>query len=102
MVYNNTRSYRKHYYDIKDNSDILAADIIFLAEIRFTLYDKTENYAIDNFHAYWMDQEYALKPYHALIMYIHNDIQLLNITMFPGKDMEGIQVVISSPKCLPS
>ena len=42
VVYNNTRSYRKHYYDIKDNYNILAADIIFLAETRFTLYDKTE------------------------------------------------------------
>ena len=27
-------------------------------------------------------------------MYRHNDIQLLNITMFPGKDTEGIQLVI--------
>ena len=35
VVCNNTRSYRKHYYDIKDNYDILAADIIFLAETRF-------------------------------------------------------------------
>ena len=41
-----------------------------------------------------MDQEYASNPYHGLIMYIHNDTQLLNITMFPGKDIEGIQVVI--------
>ena len=41
-----------------------------------------------------MDQECASKPYHGLIMYIHNNIELLNITMFPGKDIEGIQVVI--------
>ena len=41
-----------------------------------------------------MDQEGASKPYHGLIMYIHNEIQLLNITMFPGKDTEGLQVVI--------
>ena len=27
VVYNNTRSYRKHYYDIKDNYNLLAADI---------------------------------------------------------------------------
>ena len=41
-----------------------------------------------------MDQACASKPYHGLIMYIHNNIELLNITMFPGKDIEGIQVVI--------
>ena len=94
VVYNNTRSYRKHYYDIKDNYNLLAADIIFLAETRLTLYDKTENYPIENVHAYRMDQECASKPYHGLIMYLHNNIELLNITMFPGKDIEGIQVVI--------
>ena len=94
VVYNNKRSYRKHSYDIKDNHNLLAADIIFLAETRFTLYDKTENYPIENFHAYQMDQQCASKPYHGLIMYIHNNIQLLNITMFPGKDIEAIQVVI--------
>ena len=85
VVYNNTRSYRKHYYDIKDNYNILAADLIFLAETRFTLSDKTENYPIENFHAYRIDQECASKPYHGLIMYIHNKIELLCITMFPGK-----------------
>ena len=94
VVYNNTRSYRKHYYDIKDNCNILAADIIFLAETRFILYDMTQNYPIENFHAYQMDQECVSKPHHGLIMYIHNTTELLNITMFPGKDIEGIQVVI--------
>ena len=59
VVYNNTRSYRKHCYDIKDNYYILAADILFLAETRFTLYDKTKNYPMENFHAYQMDQECA-------------------------------------------
>ena len=93
VVYNNTRSHRKHYYDIKDNYNILAADIIFLAETRFTLYDKTENYPIEYFHIYQMDQECVSNH-----MHIHNNIELLNITMFPGKDIEGIQK--SSPKCL--
>ena len=54
VVYNNTRSYRKHY-DIKDNYNILAAGIIFLAETSFTLYDKTENYPIETFmHIRWI------------------------------------------------
>ena len=71
VVYNNTRSSRKHYYDMKDNYNILAADIIFLAETRFTLYEKTENYPIENFHAYWMDQECASKPWSSWSNYVH-------------------------------
>ena len=45
IIYNNKRSYERHYDDIKDNYDILTADIVFLAETQLTSHDNTENIA---------------------------------------------------------
>ena len=94
VIYNNTRSYKRHYDDIKDNYDILAADIVFLAETRLTSHDNTEKYGITNFNAYQLDQHGSSKPYHGLIVYVHKDSQVMDITLFPGAATEGICVTV--------
>ena len=91
VIYNNTNSYKRYYDDIKDNYDILAADIVFLAE---TSHDNTEKYSITNFNAYWLDQHGSSKPYHGLIVYVHKDSQIMDITLFPGAATEGICVPV--------
>ena len=94
VIYNNTRSYKRHYDDIKDNYDILAADIRFLAETWLTSNDNTEKYTITNFNAYWLDQHGSSKQYHGLIVYVHIDSQVMDITLFPGAATEGICVTV--------
>ena len=68
----------------KDNYDILAADIVFLAETLLTSHDNTEKYSITNFNAYKLDQHGSSKPNHGLIVYVHKDSQVMDITLFPG------------------
>ena len=94
VIYNNTRSYKRHYDDIKGNYDILAADIVFLADTWLTSRDNTDKYSITNFNAYWHDQHGSSKPYHGLIVYVHKDSQVMDITLFPGAATEGICVTV--------
>ena len=67
--------------DITDNYDILAADIVFLAETWLTSHDNTEKYSITNFNTYQLDQHGSSKPYHGLIVYVHKDSQVMGITL---------------------
>ena len=90
VIYHNTRSYKIHYNDIKDNYDILAVDIVFLAETQLTSHDNTEKYSITN----QLDQHGSSKPYHGLILYVHKDSQVMDITLFPGAATEGICVTV--------
>ena len=94
VIYNNTKSYKRHYDDIKDNYDILAADIVFLAETWLTSHDNTEKYSITNFNAYQLDQHGSSKRYHGLIVYVHKNSQVMDITLFPGAATEGICITV--------
>ena len=67
VVYNNARSCKTRYQDVKTNYKILAADIIFIAETRLASNDMTSHYYIPNFIAHCLDQDCATKPYHGLI-----------------------------------
>ena len=94
VIYNNTRSYKRHYDDIKDNHDILAADIVFLVDTWLTSHDNTEKYSITNLNAYQLDQHGSSKPYHGLIVYVHKYSQVIDITLFPGAATEGVCVTV--------
>ena len=94
VIYNNTRSYKRHYDDIKGNYDIIAADIVFLAETQLTSHNSTEKYSITNFNAYWLDQHGSSKPYHGLIVYVHKDSQVMDITLISRCSHRRICVTI--------
>ena len=69
VVYNNARSYKKHYMDVKNNHNILAADVILLSESQLSSQDNTEKYKINNYNVYCLDQVNTVKPYHGLMAY---------------------------------
>ena len=65
--------------NVKTNYNILAADIIFIAETRFASNDITSHYYILNFIAHHLDQDCATKPYHGLIAYTHTTVSQLSV-----------------------
>ena len=44
IIYNNCRSYKKHYHDIQANYNMMAADIMCIAETRLAPADKVVNF----------------------------------------------------------
>ena len=83
---------------MKTNNNILAADIIFIAETRLASNDMTSHYYIPNFIAHHLDQDCATKPYHGLIAYTHNNIPVLSVTKFPRQNIEAISLVVNKGK----
>ena len=69
VIYNNVRSYKRHYNDVKNNYDILSADVVVVAETWLSSKDKTENYSIQGYNAYRMDQQSTAHSHHGLIVY---------------------------------
>ena len=67
IVYNNCRSYRKHYKDVQHDFNVLCADIIAIAETKLTTYDRTEKFDLTNFVIYRTDQSHPSMPHHGLI-----------------------------------
>ena len=98
VVYNNARSYKRHYQDVKTNYNILTEDIIFIVETRIALNDMTSHYYIPNIVAHHLDQDCATKPYHGLIVYTHNNITVPSVTMFTGQNIDVISLVVNKGK----
>ena len=94
VIYNNVRSYKRHYNDVKNNYDILSADVVVVAETWLSSKDKTENYSIQGYNAYCMDQHSTAHSHHGLIVYARNCIAIHDVKKFPGQHMEAISVVI--------
>ena len=98
VVYNNARSCKRHYQDVKTNYNILAADIIFTAETRLASNDMTSHYYIPNFISHHLDQDCATKPYHGLVAYTHKNITVFSVTKFPGQNTETIILAVNNGK----
>ena len=79
---------------LKNNHNILAADIILLSESRLSSQDNTEKYKINNYNVYCLDQVNTVKPYHGLMVYTCKNINITKITMYPGNNMEAISIFI--------
>ena len=115
IVFHNTRSFHKHYIDIKCNHLIKTADIIGIAETRLTNTDKDDDYGLTNYSMCRNDQQKrsAHRPSHGLAIYnniettnvlsqekysSHNFEYILNRINFHGKFIQVVVFYIS-PKC---
>ena len=94
VVYNNARSYKKHYMDVKNSHNILAADFILLSESQLSSQDNTAKYKINNNNVYHLDQVNTVKPYLGLIVYTQKNINITKITTYPGNSMDDISIFI--------
>ena len=57
MICNNARSFKKHYIDAKGNYNMLAANILCIAESQLGPGDDTENDHIEGYHVYHLDKQ---------------------------------------------
>ncbi|XP_070548510.1 uncharacterized protein [Ptychodera flava] len=119
IVFLNARSLHKHFADLQSEQNLLAADIIGIAESRLTTCDTNETYSLPNYNIYRNDQitdqnaTHVIRPYHGLVLYLRQTYELLNIKYHTTTAVEfiyadlltslrqQIQLVIlyKSPRC---
>ena len=80
---------------MKSNYNVLAADIICIAETWLKPSNITQNYTIKEHNTFWLDEETTQIPYHGLMLYVHKSIKLHQISKYPGDELEAINVTIS-------
>ena len=84
IIYNNCRSYKKHYSDIEANYNMMAADIICIAKTPLGPADKVVNSNMKGYKLYRLDQAVAGNTYHGLILYMNDNICVPSCTIpFP-------------------
>ena len=96
IIYNNCRSYKKHYCDIQANYNMMAADIICIAETRLAPADKVVNLNMKDYKLYCLDQAVVGHTYHGLIVYVNDNICVSNAITYPGHDVEAIKLVLQN------
>ena len=96
IIYNNCRSYKKHYRDIQAYYNMMAADIICIAETQLAPDDKVVNLNMKGYKLYRFDQAVAGHTYHGLIMYVNDNICVSSAITYPGHDVEAIKLVLQN------
>ena len=91
VIYNNARSLKKHCKDVKENYNKLAANVICIAESQLGLGDDTENYHIEGYHVYRLDQANTVNAYHGLIIYVGDTQVVSHAIQYPGHNKEAIK-----------
>ena len=90
------RSYKKHYRGIQANYNMMAADIICIAETRLAPADKVVNLNMKDYKLYCLDQAVAGHTYHGLIVYVNDNICVSSAITYPGHDVEAIKLVLQN------
>ena len=54
----------------RENYNMLAANVICIAESQLGPGDDTENYHIEGYHVYHLDQANTVNGYHGLMVYV--------------------------------
>ena len=96
IIYNNYRSYKKHYHDIQANYNMMAADIICIAETQLGPADKVVNSNMKGYKLYCLDQAVTGHTYHGLILYVNDNICVSSAITYPGHDVEAIKLVLQN------
>lgn len=104
VTFQNARSFHKHFQNISTDHNILASDIITIAESRLSSRDQNEHYSIDQFSILRNDQPWNTlmpgRPPHGQVIYIRNNIPISHVMKFSCSDFECVTVTISTPKVL--
>lgn len=89
LLFNNARSLNKHFLDIKSDQNILAADIVGIAESRICAKDLDNNFALDGFKIVRNDaQSPHSRPHHGIVLYLKDTLLVDKCQSFTTEDVE--------------
>ena len=83
-----------HYHDIQANYNMMATDIICIAETRPA--DKVVNSNMKGYKLYHLDQAVVGHTYHGVILYVNDNICVSSAITYPGHNVEAIKLVLQN------
>ena len=112
VAFLNVRSLLLHHKDIKNDFNIIGADVLAFAETKLKLSISDDTLKLHGFRIQRNDQQSTHNPHHGLAMYFGNNIGMSNVQSISSFDFEcmvtrvqkhettlQIAVIYKSPKC---
>ncbi|MCG8624091.1 MAG: hypothetical protein MJE68_19125, partial [Proteobacteria bacterium] len=95
ILFNNCRSFKKHFTAIQHNKIVLQPDISVFLESRQCRHNKSTDYNISDNIIIRADQKNSTNPYYGIITYIKNNIQINNIEYFSTETIDTLYINIT-------
>ncbi len=102
ITFQNARSLHKHFPDLSADHNIIASDIIAVAESRLIPADRDHAYALDGFMIHRNDQPQTTRnrPPHGQVLYMANNCEIDRVHAFSRQKFEFSVIHLTSPKQL--
>ena len=95
ILFNNCRSFKKHFTAIQHNKIILQQDINIFLESRLCRHDNSTNYNIDDNIIIRADQKNTTNPYYGIISYVKNNIKINKIEYLSTETIDTLYLNIT-------
>ena len=95
ILFNNCRSFKKHFTAIQHNKIILQQDINIFLESRLCRHDNSTNYNIDDNIIIRADQKNSTNPYYGIISYVKNNIKINKIEYLSTETIDTLYLNIT-------
>ena len=98
ITFQNARSLHKHYNCMKKDHNIIASNVIAVAETRFAPYDTDRAYHINNFTMLRNDEHANndnLRPPHGQAMYVDHNCTVMDVKTYTSSKYECMVVTIN-------
>lgn len=98
IVFNNAQSVHAHFQELRNDPNIKAADIVAFAESRLKPSDPSQNFSLPGFQLIRHDQLTnfnAQRPPHGLIMFIRENVRVLETELISYDNFEAISAYIN-------
>ena len=96
ILFNNSRSFKKHFTTIQNNKIILQQDINIFLESHLSRHDSSTNYNINDNIIIRADQKNTTHPYYGIIAYVKNTIKINNIEYLSTQTIDTLYMNITS------
>ncbi|XP_062614791.1 uncharacterized protein LOC134276564 [Saccostrea cucullata] len=97
FLFNNARSLHKHFFDIKSEPSVVAADVIGIAESWLCESDSDEDFTLEGFTMFRNDANIShTRSHHGIVIYLRNHLQCLTYNSFTSKSVEFSIISIKS------
>lgn len=89
FLFNNARSLHKHFFDIKLEPSVLAADVIGIAESWLCELDNEEDFTLEGFTMFRNDANSShVRSHHGIVVYLRTQLQCVSYNFFTSKSVE--------------